>query len=134
MFFALAIVCAVIGLAATGAVVYTVAAVFQRRHEQGSRKAQLADRLLRWTAWDYAVTVLACGGLVFLLVDLLAIWRDRQMYPDYRLGYLLCGFVFSLSGIALLFARLGFALRLAASCRSAAQQHQPEPEQADGAE
>lgn len=140
MLMSLAIVCGAIGLAVTGAAVYAVAAALQQRKQAADNgaKAPFAETgtayLLRWTAWDYAVLAVFAAGMLFLLVDLLGVVRDRASFPDYRFGYMLCGFVFSLLGMLLMVVRLGLVLQLAGSSRAPAPQHEREPEQADRAE
>jgi len=141
MFIALAIFASVVGLFATGAAIFTAWA-FQASRGQGGagasreRPAPTAPPsgwLLRWTVADYATILLFGFGFVFLLVDLIGVIRDRELYPLYHYGYLLCGFIFTLMGMLFAFARLAIVIWLAG--RIAGAGHQAgEPDQAEQAE
>lgn len=65
----------------------------------------------QWTWLDTALTVLFVMGMMFLLADLLAVWRERDLYPYYRFGYLLSSFVYMLLGALFLWTRLFIIMR-----------------------
>jgi hypothetical protein len=122
----LAFFAVVLGLAITGAAIFTVWSIMQRHKKQPqpdgaadsespalkhSFSRQAGQYLLKWTVFDYAVLALILIGLVFLFTDVLAVMRDRQSYPYYHYGYLLCGFIFSLVGVIFMTVRLAIVLR-----------------------
>ena len=132
---ALAIFAAVFGLAITGVAVYTAWYVHQSQKraagDKRSPSGPVESALLNWTVLDSAVLVLFAVGMVFLLVDLLAVMRDKELYPPYHFGYLLCGFVFVLLAMISMFIRLIYVLRLAGAPVSASDQQEHEPTEAD---
>lgn len=133
MYTALAVFAAVLGLAVTAAAGYTAWYVFQLRTKNtGVPKLSVAP-LLRWTVFDYALLLLTLSGLIFLLVDVIGVVKDRDLYPYYHYGYLLCGFIFTLLGVACMVGRMFLVLRLADPGLPAPHQSD-EPHQADHAE
>lgn len=146
MYTALAILGSIIGLFVTATAAYTGWLVYQDRkrrteaahlpevEEAPAAHASAKPLWQRWMLWDAAVLLLFGIGAVFLLTDLAAVYRDRDLYPPYHFGYLLCGFTFSV--LAMLFA----AIRLLALLRSTvgrlpfAPDHQDQPHQTDHAE
>ncbi|MFC5452508.1 hypothetical protein [Paenibacillus aestuarii] len=144
----LAVIGGLIGLAVTGAAVYTVWAVRQLWKQQAaapkpaSQVEIAAVYFLRWTFLDYAVVGLFIVGLLLLLAELFAVLRDRSSFESFHFAYLLTGIVLSAMGMLLLFARLlavlGFVKsnELQGLQRSAAvaPNHQHEPHHADRAE
>ena len=120
---ALAVIAGMIGIAVTAAVFYTVWYMLEQWKKQqdaamdGKDRPTLSDTagalLLRWTVVDYAVLVLMGAGMLFLLVDVLGVMRDRASYPDYHYGYLLSGAAFAFLGMLFLLARLLVVLRIA---------------------
>lgn len=138
MYTALSVFAAIIGLAATGAAVYTAWYILQLRKVQAepdkpSNGTFSVSQLLRWTFFDYSLLILVLIGLMFLLVDLIGVLRDRDLYPYYHYGYLISGFIFSLMGLLFMLTRLFVVLRLAGQA-FAAPHHHHEPNQADQAE
>lgn len=130
MYLALSIFAAVLGLAITGATVYTAWYVHQaQKRPAGNKQAAsgpVESALLNWTVLDSAVLVSFGVGMVFLLVDLIAVMRDKDLYPPYHFGYLLSGFVFVLLAMISMFIRLIYVLRLAGSPIFASdQKHEP---------
>jgi hypothetical protein len=136
MYTTLAVFASVLGLAVTGAAVYTAWYVFQlRKGKEGVDPPGQFERtlLLRWTLFDYSLLLLSLIGLLFLLTDLIGVLRDRDLYPYYHYGYLLCGFIFTLLGLLFMLARLFVVLRLA-NQGSAAPHNHDEPDEAHQAE
>lgn len=148
MYATLAIFAGIVGLAVTGAAFYTVWTVFDKWRKEVAR-ASVEDNgengqtsaadvagaiLLRWTALDYAVSLLFAFGMVFLLADVVAIMRDRVSYPEYHYGYLLVGAACSFLGMLFMLVRLLVVLKLARHTASPAPHHRNEPNQADHAE
>ncbi len=76
------------------------------------RERFIARALRRWLLLDYMVLAVLAFGVLFLLVDLVAVIRDREAYPYYHLGYLLIGFLFCFIGGIFLSLRLWVTLRL----------------------
>ncbi len=68
----------------------------------------------RWTLLDIAMTLLFVVGMMFLLADVVAMGRDRHLYPMYRYGYLLSTFCYLLVGILFLWLRIFIVLRFGA--------------------
>ncbi|GAB7056597.1 MULTISPECIES: hypothetical protein [unclassified Paenibacillus] len=94
-----------------------------------------APHLLKWTYFDYALLVLFMVGSMFLFTDLVAVLRDADQYPPYHFGYLLCGFVFTLSGMLMLIVRLALTLSLVRTDRrSPSPHHHDHPGHAEHAE
>lgn len=136
MYTTLAVFASVLGLTVTGAAVYTAWYVFQlRKGEAPGQTRGLFDHsaLLRWTVFDYALLMLSLTGLLFLLVDLIGVMKERDLYPYYHYGYLLSGFIFTLLGVLFMLSRLFLVLRLAGHGPSAPHNHD-EPNQAHQAE
>lgn len=136
MYITLAVFASVLGLAVTGAAVYTAWYVYRLRRGGGEEPAgEPLDRtvLLRWTLFDYALLLLSLIGLLFLLTDLIGVLRDRDLYPYYHYGYLLSGFIFTLLGLLFMLTRLFLVLRLANQCLAAPHDHH-EPNEAHQAE
>lgn len=138
MYITLAVFAGILGLFVTGASVYTAWYVFQlsKKNKEESAPGQPlpASALLRWTVFDYALLGLVLIGLLFLLVDLIGVLRDRDLYPYYHYGYLLCGFIFTLLGLLFMLSRLFIVLRLVSRSGSAAPHDQDEPDEADRSE
>jgi len=132
----LAIFAAVLGLAVTAAAFFTAWYLFKSYKEKVATESSAFDpsKLLRWTVLDYAVIGLFAVGMMFLLVDVLGMARDRGSYPLYHFGYLLSGFIFSFLGMLFTVGRLFLVLRLAGAPRPSAVHHHNEPNQAHQAE
>jgi len=103
--------------------------------EEGRRRLRIKNReegrrlLLRWTLADYLLLFPAAFAFLFLLVDVIAVLRDRNLFPDYHIGYLLCGFVLFILSFGFLYARLMLTIGL---YRDAAAPHQePDPAKAE---
>jgi hypothetical protein len=141
MFTVLAVICGLIGLAVTGAAVYTAWRIYApggtgETGETGEHPAESSVKhhtgaLLRWTALDYAVLALFGSGMLLLLADLLAVSRDRLAFPDYHYGYLLAGFTLTLLGMLFTLARLVLVLRLSRERRPPAPHEDGQPVEAD---
>lgn len=113
----------------------TAAELPQQRAEPQSQSAIAAQYLSRWTVWDYGVLGLFLIGIVLLAADLVAMLRDRAAYPDFHYTYLLCGIVFTIMSMLLLFARLAVVLSgVQTSQRSSSPQHHHEPSHTDHTE
>jgi hypothetical protein len=124
----LAIFGGILGLAVTGASLYTAWAVRQLVKERGGtpgdRAALTAKLFLHWTVYDAAVIALFVCGTLLLIADAIGMLRDRQNYPLFHFGYLLCGIAFSVLGMAFVLIRLAAVLQ--AGHRSAASAPQRE--------
>lgn len=133
MYTALTIFAALLGLAVTGSAVYTAWYVFTLQRKNPDQEKPDPAVFLRWTFFDYALLFLTLTGLIFLLVDVIGVIKDRDSYPYYHYGYLVSGFVFVMLGLLLLLGRLFLVLRLADQRPSAPNQHH-EPNQTYHAE
>lgn len=104
---------------------------------KGIKRIRLKNReegrrlLLRWTLADYLLLFPAAFAFLFLLVDVIAVLRDRSLFPDYHIGYLLSGFVLFLLSFAFLYGRLMLAIGLSREAPAAHQE--PNPAEAKGA-
>jgi hypothetical protein len=68
-------------------------------------------RLFSRLTWlDIAMTMLFIVGMMFLLADVIAMGRDRLLYPMYRYGYLLSSFCYLLFGMLFLWLRMFIVL------------------------
>ncbi len=128
MYMALAVFAAVIGLLVTFLASITAYLYYKERR---------SDMLLRWTALDYAVLLLFAIGTSFLIVELIAVSKDRDSYPFYHYGYLLSGIIYSVLGMLYVTVRHMLLLRAAAGAlpsggtgAAVQQHHQPEQRQA----
>jgi|GEM_PF-1597700 len=144
----LAVIGGLIGLAVTGAAVYTVLVVHQLWKQQAAApkpasQAEIAAVYFsRWTYLDYAVIGLFIVGLLLLLAELFAVLRDRASFESFHFAYLLTGIVLSAMGMLLLFIRLLAVLGFVKSngrhglqgSAAVAPNHQHEPDHADRAE
>lgn len=95
--------------------------------------ARLRGLLFRWTYFDYAIVLLFLCSMVFLVVDLAAVLRDREAYPFYRYGYLASGFIFSLLSMLFMLVRLGLVLSAGRASSDAPAHDHDHPSQADQA-
>jgi hypothetical protein len=123
----LAIFGGVLGLAVTGASLYTAWAVRQLVKERGGssqeRAAVTAKLFLHWTVYDAAVIALFLCGTLLLLADAIGVLRDRQSYPLFHYGYLLCGIAFSVLGMAFVLIRLAAVLQAGRNAAVSSSQH-----------
>lgn len=79
----------------------------------------LQRMLRRWSWLDTSIGTLFVLGLLFLLVDLIAVFGNRDQYPFYRLGYLLSAFCYTLLGALFMWFRLFVVLQVASKKRTA---------------
>lgn len=134
MYLTLAIFVCLVTIGVAGAAVYTVWYVRQQAKGYQAIRANksaldlTAPYLLRWTVLDYAGMLLSFMGLMFVLVDLIAVIRERDSYPYYHYGYLACGFVFLLVSVVFLLLRLGFILALINKNRASSSNQSREPQ------
>jgi hypothetical protein len=77
-----------------------------------SWKTQLHRFAHEWTWFDTLMSSLFVLGILFLLVDLVAVIRDREQYPMYRLGYLISAFGYTFFAAIFLWVRLFILLKL----------------------
>lgn len=139
LYLILAIFAGFVGLVVTGTAVFTIWAVIDLRRkwvtkhpESQVSHAEIAGRyLMRWTAFDYLVLALFASGLMFLLVDLLSVIRERQLYPFYHYGYLLSGFIFTLMGMMFIVVRLAIVLKVFKRSAFSSKDHHGKPDEAD---
>lgn len=117
MSFILAVLSALLGLAAASAAVLLAWSVYVKRKEAKKEESNgypaVLDVLLRWTYFDYILTILCITGGLLLLTNAIAVLRDADAYPPYHLPYLLSGTVFVLAANGMMAARLLLTLRMA---------------------
>ncbi|MCG7213407.1 hypothetical protein [Paenibacillus mucilaginosus] len=148
MMMILAILGAALGLAATGTAVWMAWSVWSAGRAgaaaaadgTGGAKPGLLPHLQaavprQWTYFDYMLLLLFLTGSMFLFTDLIAVLRDAELFPPYHYGYLLCGFVFSFTGMLMMAVRLFLVLSSGASGSVApAENHQDQPGEREHAE
>jgi hypothetical protein len=135
MYTMLKIFAIVLGVLLTSGAIYTIIAIIRQRNTQLKKLtfSQTAGRyFLKWSFFDYAVIVVFLSGMLFLLVEVIAVVKDKASFPFYHYGYLLCGFIFSLLGMLFLLVRFAIVLRMIRGMEgiSFINNHQ-EPDQAD---
>lgn len=146
----LALLGGALGLAVTGSTVLLAWSIYARAQARKGQQdgdeneppknpsgwlQESAPHLLKWTYFDYALLVLFMIGSMFLFTDLIAVLRDADRYPPYHFGYLLCGFIFTLSGMLMLVVRFALTLSLVRTDRgSLAPHHHDHPSQTEHAE
>lgn len=97
----------VLGLIATGGIVYAVWLVAQHRKiAVNTKEMPFPSVLLKWTVLDYIIVAFFTLGLLLLLVDLLAVFRDRASFSEWHLAYLAAGVIFSFMGMLMMVVRL----------------------------
>jgi hypothetical protein len=138
MYTILAIFAALLGLLLTSGSIYTIWIIVKQRnkHQEEQTFSQTAGRyFLRWSVFDYGVLIVFICGMLFLLAEVIAVVKDRQSFPYYHYGYLLCGFIFSLLGMLFMLVRLAIVLRMVGGMDliSLVNNHQ-EPNETDTAE
>lgn len=113
----LAIIASLVGLFVTGSALLTAWFVYRKSKSDNSSDgktayAEVTQRLLlRWSLMDTAVAIMFFIGTSFLLVDVIAMIRDRMSYPYYHWGYLLFGIAFSCLGMLFMLFRLVVVLQ-----------------------
>jgi hypothetical protein len=115
MYTSLAIFAAFLGLLITSAAIYTIWMIARQRnkYQEDQTFSQTAGRyFLRWSLFDYGVLIVYLCGMLFLLAEVIAVIKDRQSFPYYHYGYLLCGFIFSLLGMLFMLVRFVIVLRM----------------------
>lgn len=141
----LAILGAILGLVATGGIIYAVWLMAQHRdvasNEHTINERTINERtmpfpatLLKWTVLDYIVMILFIFGLLLLFVDLLAVLRDRASFQEWHLIYLAAGVIFSFMGMIMMFLRLFMFHNAVRSLSRLAPDHQNEPNDGDKSE
>jgi hypothetical protein len=97
----------VLGLIATGGIVYAVWLVAQhRKMASNTKEMPFPAMLLKWTVLDYIIIALFVLGLLVLFVDLMAVFRDRASFNEWHLAYLAAGVIFSFMGMLMMIIRL----------------------------
>lgn len=132
-----------VGLIVTGAAFYTVWSVMDMRKQQQQLPIQQAanheptvevQEIMRtWTAMDFASIAVFLVGIMLLIADLFAVIRDRDEYPYYHYGYLLCAIIFVIVGMMFMVVRLGVIVRSAPKTNPAStfSDNNKEPDQAE---
>jgi hypothetical protein len=138
MYTILRIFAIVLGVILTSGAIYTIITITRQRIKQQDKMtfSQTAGRyFLRWSVFDYAVILVFISGMLFLLVEAIAVIKDKASFPYHHYGYLLCGFIFSLLGMVFLLARFVIVLRMVGGMDgfSLVNNHH-EPDKADTAE
>ncbi len=140
----LAIIGGLLGLFVTGVAIYTAWMVHQLWKQQAAApkpagQVEIAVKYFsKWTVLDYAVILLFIIGLLLLLAELFAVWRDQTVIANFHFSYLLTGIIISAMGMLLLFVRLVVVLGFIQSGAlhrtvSVAPDHQNEPDNTDKA-
>lgn len=129
MFTALALFAGLIGVIVTGSAVLFL--MLHLKKPYSSVLQNISIPMLRWNVFDYIVLLVFMTGGMFLFVDLIAVIRDRKIFPDYHVGYLICGFALCFLGALFLFARLGVLLTFVRSGGASTPHDESEPHQAD---
>jgi hypothetical protein len=137
MLFILSIFAGIFGLFVTAVTIVTLWQI----HSKRSRLKQagvpnpttyaFGEYFSRWTVFDYALLFTIGVGMLFLLADLYAVYRDRASYPPYTFSYLLCGFAFIALGLLNLLFRLSAVLKPRRLTGAASPQHREKPDHAD---
>ena len=142
----LAVVGGVVGLTATGSAVLMGWTLYSQSKASPPEAAENGDplssfylhaapHLSRWTFFDYTLFALFVIGSLFLFTDLIAVLRDKDSFPPYHYGYLLCGFIFTLAGMLMMALRLVLTVSLSRTLRSApVPDHHDHPGHAEHAE
>jgi putative exporter of polyketide antibiotics len=115
MYTILGIFAGVLGLLITGGAIYTIVSIVKQRKTQQDKQpiSEAVGRyFLKWSFLDYAIIVVFLCGMLFLLVEVVAVMKDRQSFPYHHYGYLLSGFIFSLLGMLFMLARFAIVLRM----------------------
>jgi H+/Cl- antiporter ClcA len=138
MYTILGVFAAVLGLFISVGAIYTIWSIVKQRknlHEKEPISLVAGRYFLRWSFLDYAIIVVFLCGMLFLLAEVIAVMKDRQSFPFYHYGYLLCGFIFSLLGMLFMLARFTIVLRMVQGMeRVAFINHHHEPNNADTTE
>ncbi|MDQ0889918.1 hypothetical protein QFZ81_005006 [Paenibacillus sp. V4I9] len=140
----LAIIGGLLGLFVTGVGIYTAWMVHQLWKQQGAApkpagQVEIAVKYFsKWTVIDYAVILLFIIGLLLLLAELFAVWRDQTVIANFYFSYLLTGIIISAMGMLLLFVRLVVVLGFIQSGAlhrtvTVSPDHQNEPDNTDKA-
>jgi hypothetical protein len=115
MYRMLSIFAIVLGVLLTSGAIYTIITIIGQRKKQQDKLtfSQTAGRyFLRWSLFDYAVILVFLCGMLFLLVEVIAVIKDKESFPYHHYGYLLSGFIFSLLGMIFLLVRFVIVLRM----------------------
>jgi hypothetical protein len=137
MLFILSIFAGVIGLFITAAAIVTLWQIQANRNRlkqagvPNPSTYAFGEYFSRWTVFDYAMLFTIGVGMIFLLADLYAVYRDRSSYPPYSFSYLLCGFAFIALGLLNLLFRLSVVLKPRRLPGAASPQHCEKPDHAD---
>jgi len=125
----------VLGLIATGGIVYAVWLVAQHRKIAANTKEMPFPKvLLKWTVLDYIVIAFFVMGLLLLFVDLTAVIRDRASFSEWHLAYLAAGVIFSFMGMLMMIVRLLMLNNAIRSIDLLAPDDQCEPDHRDHSE
>jgi hypothetical protein len=135
MWIALVVFASFVGLLMTAVAVFTVWYIWQQwKLEKAAGKAasivDVAARLfMRWTYFDYAILLVFAFGVLFQLADLVAVMRDRALFPPYHLAYVWCGFIFTSMGVLFMLLRLSVVLKVTGpSSRFTLPNHHDKPD------
>jgi hypothetical protein len=137
MLFILSIFAGLLGLFITSTMIVTLwhihtnRARLKRAGVPNPSSYAFGDYFSRWTVFDYALFCMMGIGMLFLLADLYAVYRDRASYPPYSFSYLLCGIAFIALGLVNLLFRLSAVLKPRRLTGTVAPQHREKPDHAD---
>lgn len=138
MYSVLRMFAAFLGLLITSGIIVTIVSLIQQRKKETDKQtfSVLMGRFfLRWSYMDYAIIIMFLCGMLFLLVEVIAVLKDRASFPYYHYGYLLSGCIFSLLGMLFMMTRFAIVLRMAQGMEHIPLvNHHGEPNNADTAE
>ncbi|MCZ8517988.1 MULTISPECIES: hypothetical protein [Paenibacillus] len=143
----LAVMGAIVGMTMTGAAVWMAWTVWSAGRAAAAAalgaenvKMPLLPHLQaavprQWTYFDYMLLFLFLTGGLFLFTDLIAVLRDAEAFPPYHYGYLLCGFVFCVTGMFMMTVRLFLVLGSGGAGSTASpDHHQSQPGEGEQSE
>ncbi len=93
-------------------------------------QSQGIRELLKWTPYDYTILGLFGMGMIYLLIDLYAVIRDKEQFPDFHFTYLLSGIVLVILAAGIWLNRTLWVIRAFHTFQSINQQH-TEPTKTD---
>lgn len=115
MYTMLKVLAILLGILLMSGAIYTIFAIFRQRKNQViklSLSQTAGNYFLKWSFFDYAIIVVFLCGMIFLLVEIIAVVKDKDSFPYHHYGYLLSGFTFSLLGMLFLLVRFAIVLRM----------------------
>jgi uncharacterized membrane protein len=135
MYTLLGYIAAFLGVLIIAGAIYTIWSIVKQSKNQQNKQSvseTVGRYFLKWSFMDYAIIIVFLCGMLFLLAEVIAVMKDRESFPLYHYGYLLCGFIFSMLGMLFMVARFAIVLRMVQRMdRVALINHHNEPNDAD---